>query len=273
MPIIAHKRDLQTDSRAATILAGYNRHHNLTDLNPLQSRDLEPKGRKQDGFPRGKRVLITGLLSNRSIAYGVAQAARREGADLAFTYQNERFKDRVTEMAENSEAHWSSLVTSRATPRSLRSSPSWPGSGLHSTAWCTRSPLRRARRSRRFPRRLVAGGVSASRHDVSSYSFAALAKAALPLMQGRSGALVTLTYLGAIEWFRATTPWASPRRASRPACAIWLRASDQKAFASTPSRPGRSRLSRERDIGIQQDPQVRRGEFSAAAKRHDRGRG
>src|SRR2546430_8528890 len=51
------------------------------------------------GFLAGKRVLITGLLSNRSIAYGVAKAARREGADLAFTYQNERFKDRVTEMA------------------------------------------------------------------------------------------------------------------------------------------------------------------------------
>src|SRR5207249_605300 len=51
------------------------------------------------GFLAGKRILITGLLSNRSIAYGVAKAARREGADLAFTYQNERFKDRVTEMA------------------------------------------------------------------------------------------------------------------------------------------------------------------------------
>src|SRR5256885_16020815 len=51
------------------------------------------------GFLAGKRVLITGLLSNRSIAYGVAKAARREGAELAFTYQNERFKARVTEMA------------------------------------------------------------------------------------------------------------------------------------------------------------------------------
>src|SRR5216117_4256033 len=51
------------------------------------------------GFLAGKRVLITGLLSNRSIAYGVAKAARREGAELAFTYQNERFKDRVTDMA------------------------------------------------------------------------------------------------------------------------------------------------------------------------------
>ena len=51
------------------------------------------------GFLAGKRVLITGLLSNRSIAYGVAKAARREGAELAFTYQNDRFKERVTGMA------------------------------------------------------------------------------------------------------------------------------------------------------------------------------
>src|SRR4051812_41127780 len=50
-------------------------------------------------FLAGKKILITGLLSNRSIAYGIAKAARREGAELAFTYQNERFKDRVTEMA------------------------------------------------------------------------------------------------------------------------------------------------------------------------------
>src|SRR5258708_32519404 len=51
------------------------------------------------GFLSGKRVLVTGLLSNRSIAYGIAKAARREGADLAFTYQNDRFRDRVAEMA------------------------------------------------------------------------------------------------------------------------------------------------------------------------------
>ena len=50
-------------------------------------------------FLAGKKILVTGLLSNRSIAYGIAKAAQREGAELAFTYQNERFKDRVTEMA------------------------------------------------------------------------------------------------------------------------------------------------------------------------------
>ena len=51
------------------------------------------------GFLDGKRILVTGVLSNRSIAYGIARACRREGAALAFTYQNDRFKDRVTEMA------------------------------------------------------------------------------------------------------------------------------------------------------------------------------
>ncbi|MDP3288864.1 MAG: SDR family oxidoreductase, partial [Methyloversatilis sp.] len=51
------------------------------------------------GFLAGKKILITGLLSNRSIAYGIAQACHREGAELAFTFQNERFTDRVTKMA------------------------------------------------------------------------------------------------------------------------------------------------------------------------------
>src|SRR5204862_1724220 len=50
-------------------------------------------------FLAGKKILVPGLLSNRSIAYGIAKAAQREGAQLAFTYQNERFKDRVTDMA------------------------------------------------------------------------------------------------------------------------------------------------------------------------------
>jgi len=51
------------------------------------------------GFLAGKRSLLTGLLSHRSIAYGIAQACQREGAELAFTYAGERFKDRITEFA------------------------------------------------------------------------------------------------------------------------------------------------------------------------------
>jgi enoyl-[acyl-carrier protein] reductase I len=149
------------------------------------------------GFLAGKRILITGLLSNRSIAYGVAKAARREGAELAFTYQNERFKERVAEMAGEfgSKLVFCCDVASDVEIGALFSelSKGWDGlEGLvHAIAFA--------------PREAVAGdfveGLSREAfriaHDVSSYSFPALAKAALPLMQGRNGALVTLTYLGA----------------------------------------------------------------------------
>jgi len=149
------------------------------------------------GFLQGKKILVTGLLSNRSIAYGVAEAARREGADLAFTYQNERFKDRVAEMAGEfgSSLAFPCDVASDAEIAALFSELGKKWSALdglvHAIAFA--------------PREAIAGdfleGLSREAfriaHDVSSYSFAALAKAALPLMQGRNGALVTLTYLGA----------------------------------------------------------------------------
>jgi len=145
----------------------------------------------------GKRILVTGLLSNRSIAWGIAKAAKREGAQLAFTYQNERFKDRVTEMAAE-------LGSRLAVPcdvasddeiarlfESLRAE--WDGLDgvVHAIAFA--------------PREAIAGdfleGLSREAfrvaHDVSAYSFGALAKGALPLIQGRRGALLTLTYLGA----------------------------------------------------------------------------
>ena len=145
----------------------------------------------------GKKILVTGLLSNRSIAYGIAKAARREGAELAFTYQNERFKDRVTEMAAElgSQITVPCEVTSDAEIEALfkELKSRWDGlDGLvHAIAFA--------------PREAIAGdfleGLSraafAQAHDISSYSFAALAKAALPMMQGRRAALVTMTYLGA----------------------------------------------------------------------------
>jgi enoyl-[acyl-carrier protein] reductase I len=147
----------------------------------------------------GKKILVTGLLSNRSIAYGVAKAARREGAALAFTYQNERFKERVEEMARE-------LGSDIALPCDVASDEEiarlfadlgkrWNGlDGLvHAIAYA--------------PREAIAGdfleGLSREAfrvaHDVSAYSFAALAKAALPMMAGRRASLVTLTYLGAIR--------------------------------------------------------------------------
>ena len=145
----------------------------------------------------GKRILLTGLLSNRSIAYGIARCARREGAELAFTYQNERFKDRVTEMAAE---FGSSLVFQcdvandseiEGLFQGLKSSWGALDGLVHAIAFA--------------PREAIAGdfmdGLSREAfriaHDVSSYSFPALARAALPLMQGRQAAMVTLTYLGA----------------------------------------------------------------------------
>jgi enoyl-[acyl-carrier protein] reductase I len=149
------------------------------------------------GFLAGKKILVTGVLSNRSIAYGIAKAARREGAELALTYQNERFKDRVTEMAQElgSKLALPCEVTNDAEIGALFDSlkRQWDGlDGLvHAIAFA--------------PREAIAGdfldGLSreafAQAHDISAYSFPALAKAALPMMQGRQAAMVTLTYLGA----------------------------------------------------------------------------
>jgi enoyl-[acyl-carrier protein] reductase I len=149
------------------------------------------------GLLSGKKILVTGLLSNRSIAYGIAKVARREGAELAFTYQNERFKDRVTGMARELGAGivLPCEVTSDAEIDDLfeELKKHWDGlDGLvHAIAFA--------------PREAIEGdfleGITraafAMAHDISAYSFAALAKAALPMMKGRRASLLTLTYLGA----------------------------------------------------------------------------
>jgi enoyl-[acyl-carrier protein] reductase I len=149
------------------------------------------------GFLSGKKILVTGLLSNRSIAYGIAKAARREGAELAFTYVGDRFKERVGGLAREfgSELVLPCDVASDAEIAALFDSlrATWGGlDGLvHAIGFA--------------PREAIAGefldGLSREAfriaHDISAYSFPALAKAALPLMEGRAGALLTLTYLGA----------------------------------------------------------------------------
>ena len=148
-------------------------------------------------FLSGKKILVTGLLSNRSIAYGIAQAARREGAELAFTYAGDRFKDRVTDLARQfgSELVLPCDVSSDAQIGELFASlrGRWDGlDGLvHAIGFA--------------PREAIAGefleGLSREAfriaHDISSYSFPALAKAALPMMAGRKASMLTLTYLGA----------------------------------------------------------------------------
>jgi enoyl-[acyl-carrier protein] reductase I len=151
------------------------------------------------GFLAGKKILITGILSNRSIAYGVAKACHREGAELAFTYVNDDLKERVAKIA--AEFGTAPLlrcdVTKDEDVAALFASlgAQWGGLDglLHAIAFA--------------PREALAGdfleGMSraafATAHDVSSYSLAALAKGARPLMQERLGALVTLTYLGSMR--------------------------------------------------------------------------
>lgn len=150
-------------------------------------------------FLSGKRILVTGLLSNRSIAYGIAKAAAREGAELAFTYQGERFKDRVTDMAREfgSDIALSCDVTRdediAAVFEALQKRWGHLDGLVHAIAFA--------------PREAIEGdfleGISraafAQAQDISAYSFAALAKAALPLMKGRRASLLTLSYLGAVR--------------------------------------------------------------------------
>jgi len=151
------------------------------------------------GFLAGKKILITGVLSNRSIAYGVAQACRREGAELAFTYVNDGLKERVVRIA----AEFGSAPVLRcdvtndddidALFASVASEWGALDGMLHAIAFA--------------PREALAGdflnGMSrsafATAHDISSYSLAALAKGARALMQGRRAAMVTLSYLGALR--------------------------------------------------------------------------
>jgi len=151
------------------------------------------------GFLAGKRVLITGLLSNRSIAYGIATAMQREGAVLAFTYQGEGVKDRVLKLA-------SEFGSDIVLPCDVANDDEiaklfadlgarWDGLDgiVHSIAFAPREALAGA-----YLDGLTRDAFRVA-HEVSSYSFAALAKAALPMMQGRKAALLTLTYLGAVR--------------------------------------------------------------------------
>ncbi len=148
------------------------------------------------GFLAGKKLLITGVLSNRSIAYGIARACHVQGAELAFSYVGERFKDRITEFAADfgSALIFDCDVGDDAQIERLFSdlSVTWPtlDGFVHSIGFA--------------PREAIAGnfldGLTRENyriaHDISAYSFPAMAKAALPYLSTRS-ALLTLTYLGA----------------------------------------------------------------------------
>ncbi len=151
------------------------------------------------GFMSGKRALIVGVATERSIAWGIAEAFHREGAELAFTYANDKLKERVEPLAQ-------SIGSNIVLPLDVTSDAQidaafaalkdrWGHFDIlvHAVAFA--------------PREALAGGFtdSTSReafaiaHDVSSYSLTALSRAAMPLMQGRAGSILTLSYLGAVR--------------------------------------------------------------------------
>jgi enoyl-[acyl-carrier protein] reductase I len=151
------------------------------------------------GFLQDKRVLVTGVASNRSIAYGVAQAMRREGAELALTYQTDKLKSRVEDLAGKCE---SDLVLPldvasddqiAATFEDL--AERWDGLDaiVHSIGFAPRDQLDGG-----YIDAVTREGFAIA-HDISSYSFAALAKAGRDMMKGRNGSLLTMTYLGAVR--------------------------------------------------------------------------
>src|SRR5579885_394465 len=148
------------------------------------------------GFLNGKKALITGVASERSIATGIAEAFHREGAELAFTYQGDKLKPRVEDLAHSLN---STIVLPLDVTRDVEIDAvfetlkeKWGALDIlvHSIGYA--------------PRELLAGSYLdtvtrqgyAIAHDISAYSFAALAKGARPLMRDRKGALLTLTYLG-----------------------------------------------------------------------------
>jgi len=150
------------------------------------------------GFLTGKKLLITGVLSNRSIAYGIARACHQQGAELAFSYVGERFKDRITEFAAEfgSTLIFDCDVSDDAQIDQMFAdlSKTWPkfDGFVHSIGFA--------------PRDAIAGdfldGLSREAfrvaHDISAYSFPGMAKAALPYLNDKA-ALLTLSYLGALR--------------------------------------------------------------------------
>jgi enoyl-[acyl-carrier protein] reductase I len=149
-------------------------------------------------FLQGKKILLTGLLSNRSIAYGIAKACHREGAELAFTYVGERFKDRIAEFAKefNSDLIFDCDVSSDEQINKVFEDlgKRWDKlDGLvHAIGFA--------------PREAIGGdfldGMSREgfriAHDISAYSFPAMAKAARPMLSA-DASLLTLSYLGAMR--------------------------------------------------------------------------
>jgi len=148
------------------------------------------------GFLAGKRALIVGLLSNRSIAYGIAEAMKHEGAELAFTYQIDKFQDRVTKLAADFD---STIVLPCDVSEDAQIDALFPALAkhwdgidiiVHSVAFVPKDALDGDYLEK------VTREYFRIAHDVSSYSFAALAKAAMPMLTSNAS-LLTVSYLGA----------------------------------------------------------------------------
>jgi enoyl-[acyl-carrier protein] reductase I len=149
------------------------------------------------GFLQGKRALITGVASQRSIASGIAEAMHREGAQLAFTYQNEKLKSRVEDAAKE---FGSDIVIPLDVADDAQIQACFDALGkhwdhfdilVHAIAYAPREAI-----EGEFLDGLTRENFSIA-HDISAYSLAAMAKAARPMMANRNGAIVTLSYLGA----------------------------------------------------------------------------
>ncbi len=148
------------------------------------------------GFLTGKKALVVGIASNRSIAYGIARAMHREGAELAFSYADERLKPRVEKFAAEFE---SDIVLPCDVSSDNEISDLFAQLGkrwqrldalVHSVAFAPREAL-----AGDYLENLDREGFRIA-HDISSYSLAALSKAARPMMQGTNGSIITMTYLG-----------------------------------------------------------------------------
>lgn len=148
------------------------------------------------GFLAGKRYLIVGIASTKSIAWGIAEAMHREGAELAFTYQNDKLKTRVEKAANafggRPELCFPCDVASDAEIEAVFSALGQHWDGLdgivHAVGFAPASEL-----DGNFVEVATREGFHIA-HDISSYSFVALAKAGHAMMQGRNGSLLTLSY-------------------------------------------------------------------------------
>jgi enoyl-[acyl-carrier protein] reductase I len=151
------------------------------------------------GFLEGKRALIFGVAGNRSIAWGIARAMHRRGAEIALTYQNERLKARVEKLAAALDSditlpcdvEFDEQIDATISELGKR----WDSLDIivHAVAFAPREALQGDYLD------AITREAFRIAHDISSYSFAAVAKAARPMMQGRDGALLTLSYLGSVR--------------------------------------------------------------------------